>query len=163
MLDKANHKRFFTQQKYFMKGKSAGHLLATVIQAQRGTHHISRLMRADGSEATVGVDVLATLQDFYAHLSTSKCRGNTDDLLRYLADIPTPTLSSESRQALDQLLTLEELERVLQLTPNEKAPGSDGLPAEVLKQYQDILPPPPPHTCSSSFKRWLIVVNCPYL
>lgn len=134
MLDKAQHKRFFTQQKYFIEGESAGHLLATIIQAQRGSQHISKLVRVDGSEVTEDVDVLATLKDFYVHLYTSRCGGRADDLARYIADTPMLTLSPESRDALEQPLTLEELERALQLTPNDKAPGSDGLPAEFFKQ-----------------------------
>lgn len=125
MLDRADHKLFFTQKKYFTKGGSAGHLLASIIQAQRGSPHISRLVRVDSSEATV--DVLAMLKDFYAHLYTSKSEGCAEDLLHYLTDIPTPALFSDTREALDQPLTLEELERALQLAPNEKAPGSDRL------------------------------------
>lgn len=43
---------------------------------------------------------------------------------------------------LEQPLTLAELEQALQLSPKDKAPGSDGLPADFYKLYKDTLLPP---------------------
>lgn len=45
-----------------------------------------------------------------------------------------PSLTAESSQLLEQL---SELESALQMAPNERAPGSDGLPSEFFKIYKD--------------------------
>lgn len=58
-----------------------------------------------------------------------------------MAQVSLTCLSQNSRLLLDQPLTLEELERALQLAPSEKAPGSDALPAEFFKLYNDELLP----------------------
>lgn len=141
MLSRADNKRFFTQQKYFIEGESSGHLLATVVKAQQGSSHIASLMGNNGAVVTEAADILETLQNYYERLYSSRCEGGEEDLIHYLAQIHMPVLSTESKQLLDRPLTLEELERALQLAPNDKAPGSDGLPAEFYKVYKDTLLP----------------------
>lgn len=46
-----------------------------------------------------------------------------------------------ARGELNVPLTMEELERAVAESPNNKAPGLDGLPSEVYKQYGDVLIP----------------------
>lgn len=53
-----------------------------------------------------------------------------------------PSLTADSRQSLEQPFTLTKLESALQITPNDKAPGLDGLPSEFFKLCKDTLLPP---------------------
>lgn len=51
----ADNKRFFIQQKYFLEGESAGHLLVTIVKSQQGPSHVAKLVRVDGVEVTEGM------------------------------------------------------------------------------------------------------------
>lgn len=86
-------------------------------------------------------DILATFQQFYENVYASRSSGNEEDLTRYLAQVSLASLSEVSRHLLDQPITLEELERALQLAPNDKALGLDGLEAQFYKLYKDALLP----------------------
>lgn len=132
MLSVAYNKRFFLKQKYFIRGESTGHFLSTIVRSQKGSTHVSRLVVEIGREITDGADILAAFKLFYGNLYTytSRSNGEAEALRSYLAQVSLPCLSENSRLLLDQPLTLEELERALQLAPNEKAPGSDSLTAE---------------------------------
>lgn len=141
MLTMADNKRFFTKQKFFMEGESAGHLLATVVRSQQGSSHIVKLSKGNGEWATEDVDILGVLRNFYYDLYTSRAAGQSGDVGDFLTGMALPRLSLESRQLLDEPLRLEELERALQQLPNEKAPGADGLPGEFYKVYSETLLP----------------------
>lgn len=141
MLNMAENKRFFVKQLYFVEGENAGHLLATIVKSQQGSSHIAKLVREDGGVVVEAPDILGVLKEFYVSLYSSRSEGSAEDLAGYLSEIPTSRLSPESMQLLDRPITIEELERALQQTPNEKAPGSDGLPGEFYKIYADLLLP----------------------
>lgn len=72
LLQVADNNRFFTQQKYFEQGASAGHLLATIIRSQRASAHIAKLESAEGVEVLEGADILRVLSSYYETLYASK-------------------------------------------------------------------------------------------
>lgn len=45
----------------------------------------------------------------------------------------------EDRNSLELAITLEELQLTSKVMPNNKAPGLDGLPTEIYKQYGNVL------------------------
>lgn len=141
MISMADNKRFFLKQKYFAEGESAGHLLSMVVCSQSGPSHVSKMISESGEEVSKSEDVLHVFQEFYQCLYSSRFVGENEALSQYLVQISVPILSDDSRSLLDQPLTVEELEDALRLAPNEKAPGSDGLPAEFYKLHSDTLLP----------------------
>lgn len=112
------------------------------MRSQHGSAHIARLISEDGVEVTEGADILNVMHSFYKSLYFSRSSGNTDGLAAYLSNISLPSLSESPRQLLEQPITCSELEETLRLLPNEKAPGSDGLPAEFFETFKDNLLPP---------------------
>lgn len=58
---------------------------------------------------------------------------------QYLQSINLLTLSEVDRALLEEPLSMEELQAAVSSMPEHKAPGADGLPAEVFKHYGDIL------------------------
>lgn len=122
MLSMAENKRFFLKQKYFLEGESAGHLLATIVKSQQGSSHVARLVKEDGTEVMEGKDILDTFSCYYKPLYSSRSEGQTEGLAHCLDQISMPRISTESRQMLEQPLTLSELEQALQLSPNDWAP-----------------------------------------
>lgn len=105
-----------------MEGESAGHLLATIVRSQQGPSCIARLIQDDGVEVTENMDILDVLQGFYEQLYSSRCEGSKEDMSRFLTQIQMPSFTAESRQVLEQPLTLAELESALQMVPKDKAP-----------------------------------------
>lgn len=142
LLHRADDKRFFLQQKYYDQGESAGHLLATVVRSQMGSSHITKLISEDGVEVTDGNDISNVLMSFYRSLYSSGSSGNLDAMAAYLSNVSLPSLSDSSRLLLEQPISCEELEEALKLFPNDKAPGSDGLPVEFFKSFREVLLPP---------------------
>lgn len=140
LLQVADNKIFFLQQKHFDQGESSGHLLATNLRSQQSSY-ITKLISASGIQVEEGKDILKVLHTYYDNLYASKFSGSTEELTNYLTNIPLATLSDSYRQLLEQPISCFELEESLQFAPNDKAPGVDGLPAEFYKLYKEILLP----------------------
>lgn len=108
------------------------------MRAQQAPSHIVSLLKKHGTEVTDGSDILDTLVRYFARLYISQCAGREEDLAHYLSQIPMSCISVESCQLLDKPIALEELEKALQMSPNDKAPRSVGLPDEFYKKYGEV-------------------------
>ena len=92
---------------------------------------INRLKDASGRTLYNEKDVLKELQQFYSKLYTAKDGIDLD----FLSEITIPQISQQSRQELDDRITLTELGRAVKLLNNGKSPGTDGLPIEFYKCF----------------------------
>lgn len=81
------------------------------------------------------------LVKFYSNLYRSRVNYSTTELQEYLQAIELPGLSTSQSTLLDSPIKLEELQEALSLFPNSEAPGDDGIPMEVFKQYGGIMLP----------------------
>ena len=70
--------------------------------------------------------ILKDLKKFYSSLYTTKFL-KTEKCLEFLADINTPSFSSDNQKVCDTSLTLMELYDALNGMPTSKTPGNDGL------------------------------------
>ena len=59
----------------------------------------------------------------------------------FFREIGIPVLSEEDRNAMESPITLLELQQAVKGLSNQKSPGPDGLPAEIYKQYGEVLLP----------------------
>ena len=59
----------------------------------------------------------------------------------FFREIGTPVLSEEDRNAMESPITLLELQQAVKGLSNQKSPGPDGLPAEIYKQFGEVLLP----------------------
>lgn len=90
---------------------------------------------------TITSDILPVFHTFYSELYTSRLNYSRSHIVQYLQSIDHPTLSAVDRDFLEEPLCLEELQEAVSSMPEHKAPGSDGLSAEIFKRYGDILLP----------------------
>lgn len=141
LLESAVNKRQFLQQTFFEEGEKAGHLLASVTQAQRGTTHISALLGPSGVLQTDTVDIITIMEQYYFDLYSPKTTATPGDIVQFLEGVSLPTLSQAQRTSLDSPVTLEELQIAVASLSNNKAPGLDGLPNELFKKFGEILLP----------------------
>lgn len=85
--------------------------------------------------------VMQELASFYESLYCSGVVYAPDDLDQYLHNMSFPELTMGQRKGLEATLTLEELQEAVSSFHNCKAPGKDGIPIEIYKQYSAILLP----------------------
>lgn len=135
LMELAQQKRFFARQTYFEEGEKAGHLLALVAKAQRGSSFILAVRTVEGEVVTTTNDILPVFHTFYADLYTSRLTYSKPQVRQFLQSIDLPTLSDTDRALLEEPLTLEEMQDAVSTMPEHKAPGADGLPAEVYKRF----------------------------
>lgn len=137
----AERKRFFHKAAYYEEGEHTGRLLATIAHAHQTSPSIGALRTHLGGLTNAPDQILAELVEFYSSLYESKQTYTLDSLTEYLDNIQLPCLQMAAREELDAPLTVEELQLATSLFPNSKAPGDDGLPIEVYKQYGELILP----------------------
>lgn len=85
--------------------------------------------------------VLQALAAFYEELYRPGTSYTSEDLEQYLEQTDFPKLNEGQRADLECPLTVEELQTAVRSFPNCKAPGEDGIPMEIYKQYlTELLP-----------------------
>lgn len=131
----AENKRFFLQQKQFEEGENRGHMLALLAKSQQASSHIVAVANPQGTICYSTQDIIDTFKDFFQEVYTSKVHPSQEDICTFLDKYPLPCISTADAGLLNAPLTEEELLEALAHTQNDKAPGADGLPAEVFKRY----------------------------
>lgn len=78
------------------------------------------------------------LANFYESFYLPGTSYTPEDLEVYLQSISFPEPTATKRQTLDDPLTIEELQEAVSSFSNCKAPGQDGIPIEIYKQYSEV-------------------------
>lgn len=84
-------------------------------------------------------DMLSCFSILYRDLYQSKVTYHLNQLRDLLSPLEIPSISGRDRECLNAPLTLKELTIAVLESPNGKAPGTDGLPSEIYKAYEDII------------------------
>ena len=91
----------------------------------------------NGSTSTNQSDVTSTHSNFWTELYSSNAAGKeqvpTTQNISNLTQTPLPKLPDDLSQIMEQDITEEDIVKHIDLLPNNKAAGSDGLRAELLK------------------------------
>lgn len=85
-------------------------------------------------------DISSVFCHFYQSLYSSKV-SYQESLLDCVGPIQLPSLLSAACAALEAPLTLDELQTAAVSVPNNKSPGTDGLPGENYKAFGELLLP----------------------
>src|SRR5438128_9624893 len=97
---------------------------------------IETLKDTDGNDLETAVE---KIQAIYEHQQKIWDRTDTQDPSTF----PwfCPKLEDNARCSLNQAILLEEVQQAIAKSPNNKAPGPDGIPSEFYAHYQDLLAP----------------------
>ena len=118
--------------KYFMNLEKRNFNLKTV----------NRVVKDNGEVVTNKDDILTELKLFYSHLYSKTNYDTSAREYEEFLSIPSPKLDEAEKEALNGEISEIEVLSALKDTQNNKAPGSDGLPAEFYKIFwQDIKEP----------------------
>lgn len=132
-------KCFFSKLAFYEEGEHTGRLLAKIYRAQQASPSIDALRAPDGKTTNSPDNIMAIHKSFYLDLYRSRQVYTEITLLDYLEGIELPVLSETDYQLLDA--PLAELQSATAMFPNSKAPGEDGIPIEVYRNYGEYLLP----------------------
>lgn len=100
------------------------------------TNYMHALRTSDGNVTSDPLEMRRLAVDFYVDLYAKECTGNldADELFNNL-----PVLDEGNIKNLDSDLTFEELTKAVNQLSSGRAPGIDGLPAEIYKTFWGII------------------------
>ena len=78
-------------------------------------------------------------QDFYKDLYTSQNIPHEEDKFNEFLNCLTQKLTEEEKEELEKDISIHEMEKAIQLMPNNKSPGLDGIPIEFYKKYWNLI------------------------
>lgn len=116
-------------QHIFEQGEPTGYLLAWLSREQSVTTSIANIRGSDGRLVSDPAEINACFSSYSWDLYSSRSRNTSAELQAFLDGVQLPTLTAETRQGLDALLTLKELQQAIHSIQAGKSPGEDGLPA----------------------------------
>lgn len=108
---------------------------------QEGKKHNFSSKKLAGKTLTSPEDIKNTFQTFYRELYTLDNEPNLNDINNFLRKIDLPTVTEDQIETLDKPFTVEEFHKALMLIPSNKAPGTDGFPAEFFRYFWQIISP----------------------
>ena len=97
---------------------------------------ILHLKRPDESLTENPEEIRKIAHDFYAHLYTPEI---TDDVAQDTLLEGLPQIRYEDRDTLDEIITLDELNKTVKLLAHGRTPGIDGIPNEFYQKFWHII------------------------
>lgn len=122
----------------YESGNKCGKILARAVRQQRLPAYIAQIISPSGQKRATPMQIADEFKNFYSFLYNLPKSGVTDTAIReYLTLANTPKLSAEDAAALEEPITMAELQGAIKNMKPGKAPGPDGL---TLQYYQTLLP-----------------------
>ena len=99
-----------------------------------------RTLMYEGDRITNQEKILTIQREFYEKLYSQDSNHTLNEYNNFLQQIVFPTISQETKSTCDAKITLDEIKEAINDLPNNKTPGTDGLPIEFYKFFgNDIL------------------------
>lgn len=132
----------FLRQKYWLRSPKSLKLLSWKVKAKHSNQAICAIKDRSGKRLVDAAEILTVFKDFYASLysSTSPTLPRISDYLRSM--FGGHQLTTEHAEALDLMITPDEVLDIINSLKNNKAPGDDGFGAEFYKAYAPLLAQP---------------------
>ena len=153
-LAKRNSDQVHSASRFFKEGEKCSKYFASFAKKRNSENIIKKLLRPDGTEATTTPEILATATEFYQNLySPAVTDPESQNLL--LSKLTRKLLLGQSA-ALETPITPQEVASAIEESLASKAPGPDGLPAELWKNLQGIETP-----IAALFNEWFAQGSIP--
>lgn len=131
----------FTKQKYFEFGEKPHKLLAQQLRKIEADKTIHRIRDDKGNMLIKPKEINTRFLQFYSDLYTSKCNIDSNVMNKFLDDCNLSKISSEDLDKLNIDIHPNEIQKAIAALKSGKAPGPDGIPAELYKKFSHILIP----------------------
>ncbi len=129
------------KQSYYDQGEKPGKLLAWRIKKIQTNRAINSILLVDGQASTDPLEINNALKLYYENVYTSECLDTLLEQNNFLDELEFPQLAEDAKLDLENNLSIEELVDAVQSMNSGKAPGPDGLPVEIYKNFSKRLMP----------------------
>lgn len=116
-------------------------MLAAKIHLAGAHKPITKITDDRGMEQYDTPGIVEAFSTYYEKLFESKVSLSETNINAYLEDIALAWLSDGQREYLTEPVDLEEMTEAICSSPNEKAPGPDGLSGKFYKEFAYTLAP----------------------
>lgn len=119
-----------TKQKFYEHGEKAGWMLAHQLRQSACSSQISEINIGPDTTPSDPNLINRQFKEYCSNLYPSNVDTHTTQIQSFLDFLDTPTLSSDVRSSLDQLLTINEIQAAINAMQSGWTPGPDGFPIE---------------------------------
>lgn len=117
----------------YKQGEKSGKALAHSLRHASAAHVIDQT--ASGTELlTDSLDINKQFHNFYSELYTSDHPIDLGLMDTFFENLEIPNVSEDSRETLDDPITLDEIKNAITCMQSGKCPGPDGFPTEFYKK-----------------------------
>lgn len=113
----------------------ASKLLASQLKAQDVSRHISGIRDRKGRVVTNQREINNVFKEFYENLYSEEGQMDLNKTNAFFRQLKLPKLSEDGAKNLEGPITLEELNKAINLSSTGKTPGIDGIPNEFYKKF----------------------------
>lgn len=123
-----------SQKKIYESGNKCGRLLAQSLKSQKAASYIPHIYTATGQKATLPQQITQEFMCYYKTLyNLQMTPPSPEHIADYIANSNMPTLSTTTRDLLDEPIILTEIQLAIKNTKKGKSPGPDGLTIQYYK------------------------------
>lgn len=125
------------KQSYYDQGEKAGKHLAWRLKKIQSDRAIVSITLDDGENVVDRTRINNAFAKYYEHLYKSEYPENENAQNQFLDQLQFPILPEETKNNLDEKLSVEELREALRHMNSGKAPGPEGLPVEIYERFSE--------------------------
>lgn len=133
-----------------------GKLLAWRLKTIQTNRAINSVTLDSGENVVDPIEINNAFAKYYETLYKSQYPDSENVLNQFLDQLQFPALSEETKNKLDEKLSIEELKEALSHMNSGKAPGPDGLPIEIYKKFSNKLLPHLLERFNESYERGIL-------
>lgn len=127
-----------SRKKVYESGNKCGRLLAQSLRTQKLASYIPHVTSPEGQKRSLPQQITNEFKSYYEKLYNLPTTPQTpEQMTEYLTKSLMPTLQTETRDILEEPITLPEIQLAIRNTKPGKAPGPDGLTTQY---YKTLLP-----------------------
>lgn len=141
------------KQTFYDQGEKAGKLVAWRLKSIQNERSILEIESEEKISITNLQEINNYFQSFYSKLYTSESPATSHMLHSFLGQIEIPVLSEDAKKELNSPIVLSELSDAIDSLKGGKAPGPDGIPIKIYKNYKNMLSVSLLNMCKESLKK----------
>lgn len=150
---KAEKSLFFMRQRLYEFANKPNRYLANLLHNKGAGCNIPCVRDSSGLPKYDNLIINDTFKTFYKQLYTSQFKSTLEQgMHHFFLGLNLPKVTEIQRDDLCKPITQSEILKVIQMLPNNKAPGPDGFTGEFFKKFSKILTSPLHKMLLSSFE-----------
>ncbi|KAL3696995.1 hypothetical protein R1sor_011071 [Riccia sorocarpa] len=134
--------RLRSRARWLREGDAPSHYFFSMLKSKCKREEMVKLERDDGSVITGKDEILQETQRFYQSLFSEEDRESAEDpeaLARECLGLIRRRLNPGQSKKLEEPPDMAEVDHIVKILPSEKAPGLDGVTAEVIREYWELI------------------------